>query len=258
MGYVHLVLQGPGGVGKSFVAAALVQGMQSMGLHALGVDIDPVNPTLSRYSGLGAQFFDVMVNEDIDRAKFDELVQELLVQANEGPVVVDSGGPTFVPLTWYLREYGVAQVLNDAGHQLVLHTVLSGGQSQGRSDGCLISLCENFSGLPLTVWINPYRELVLWDGLEFEASPLYEMCRSAITAVVRLPKLDDLSRRDVEKLLKQHVGFDAALADPKLPVMQRQRLRQVWRQVLDAVGLAVLGFDGEGGQPEKEEHDQAN
>lgn len=243
MGIVHMVLQGPGGVGKSFVASALVQGMGALGMNPIGVDIDPINPTLSRYKGLQTEFFKVMEDKDIDRSKFDELVQQLTAMAEEGPVIVDSGGPTFVPLTWYLRAYGVGNVLADAGHRLVLHTVLSGGQSQGRSDECLYTLCRNFASAPLVVWINPFRERVLWEGQPFEESALYEACRDTITTVVKLPELDELSRRDVDALLKRHVGFEDAIADPTLQIMRRQRLRLVWRQVFEAVELAVQGID---------------
>ena len=51
---VHFILQGKGGVGKSFVAALLAQHYQANGRGAVVcVDTDPVNATFSGYGAFG-------------------------------------------------------------------------------------------------------------------------------------------------------------------------------------------------------------
>jgi len=47
---IHMVLQGKGGVGKSFVAAPMAQFLQDKGRDPLCIDTDPVNATFAGYS----------------------------------------------------------------------------------------------------------------------------------------------------------------------------------------------------------------
>ena len=50
---IHMVLQGKGGVGKSFVAALMAQFLQDRGRNPVCIDTDPVNATFAGYSAFG-------------------------------------------------------------------------------------------------------------------------------------------------------------------------------------------------------------
>ena len=51
MANIHMVLQGKGGVGKSFIAAVLAQFKASKGQKPLCIDTDPINATFPRLQG---------------------------------------------------------------------------------------------------------------------------------------------------------------------------------------------------------------
>ena len=53
MAKIHMILQGKGGVGKSFIAALLAQYKASKGQPSLCIDTDPVNATFHGYQALG-------------------------------------------------------------------------------------------------------------------------------------------------------------------------------------------------------------
>ena len=42
---IHFILQGKGGVGKSYVASLLTQYLQDKKKPVVGFDLDPTNPT---------------------------------------------------------------------------------------------------------------------------------------------------------------------------------------------------------------------
>ena len=75
---VHLSLQGKGGVGKSLIASFIAQFYKDHGVRAICVDTDPVNQTFSQYAALGAQHLQLMDGNQIDRRRFDALVEDIL------------------------------------------------------------------------------------------------------------------------------------------------------------------------------------
>src|SRR5215470_7018575 len=93
---VHLLLQGKGGVGKSLVAAILVQYLLARGETVNPIDTDPVNQTLSQYEDLSVQPLQLMRDGSVDQRKFDVLLERLLTES--GMFVIDSGAATFIPL----------------------------------------------------------------------------------------------------------------------------------------------------------------
>ena len=60
MKQIHFVLQGKGGVGKSFVAALLAQYLKSTGNEVHCYDTDPVNQTFSRYKKLKVEIVKIL------------------------------------------------------------------------------------------------------------------------------------------------------------------------------------------------------
>ena len=117
MSAIHLVLQGKGGVGKSLVAALLAQYLaqgKAAGQALLCADTDPVNDTFARYGAFGAQRIKILnADKNIDARAFDGLIESVL--AHEGNCVIDNGASTFIPLSAYLRENSVVELLQASG-----------------------------------------------------------------------------------------------------------------------------------------------
>ncbi len=73
----HFVLQGKGGVGKSFVANLLAQSFIAKGTPALCIDTDPVNGTLHAFSSLGVQRINILEGDEINTRAFDTLIEKI-------------------------------------------------------------------------------------------------------------------------------------------------------------------------------------
>jgi hypothetical protein len=52
-----------------------------------------------------------------------------MIASAEGDVIIDNGASSFVPLSHYLISNQVPALLQDMGHELVVHTVVTGGQA---------------------------------------------------------------------------------------------------------------------------------
>ena len=72
---VHLSLQGKGGVGKSLISSLLAQFYRARRVNAACVDADPVNQTFAQYTALGAKHLQLMEANQIDRRRFDGLIE---------------------------------------------------------------------------------------------------------------------------------------------------------------------------------------
>jgi CO dehydrogenase nickel-insertion accessory protein CooC1 len=75
MARIHMILQGKGGVGKSFIAATIAQYKASKGQKPLCIDTDPVNLTFHGYKALGVRRLELMDGEEINSRNFDTLVE---------------------------------------------------------------------------------------------------------------------------------------------------------------------------------------
>ena len=127
MAKMHMVLQGKGGVGKSFIAAVLAQYMAARGHKPLCIDTDPVNATFHGYKALKVHRIEIMENDEINSRHFDALVE--LVASSQNDAIIDNGASSFVPLSHYLITNQVPALLQEMGHELVIHTVITGGQA---------------------------------------------------------------------------------------------------------------------------------
>jgi hypothetical protein len=160
MAKIHMVLQGKGGVGKSFIAATLAQYKASKGQKPLCIDTDPVNATFDGYKALGVKRLQIMEGDEINPRNFDTLVE--LVAPSKDDVIIDNGASSFVPLSHYLISNQVPALLADMGHELVVHTVITGGQALLDTVSGFSQLVSQFPTEAIfVVWLNPY-----WGPIE--------------------------------------------------------------------------------------------
>jgi hypothetical protein len=228
---VHLVLQGKGGVGKSLVASILAQYFQPRNGRAVHcVDTDPVNRTLAQYEELRAQPLDLLHDGVVDQRAFDGLMERLLTE--EGTFVVDSGAATFIPLWNYILENDVARVLRDAGRTLTVHCVVTGGQALLDTLNGFAQLAETAADRSIVLWVNEYFGRVEHGGRPLSELPVYANHAGRLLGSVAIPKRNrDTFGRDLEDLLRQKLTFREGLDSPAFPIMARQRLRVMEREL---------------------------
>jgi len=240
MAKIHMILQGKGGVGKSLIAAVLAQYKQSTGQQPLCIDTDPVNATFHGFKALNVKRIQIMENEEINPRHFDELVE--LIASTTGDVIIDNGASSFVPLSHYLNSNQVPALLQDLGHELVIHTVITGSQALTDTLNGFAQLAAQFTAETIfVVWLNPYWGAIESDGKHFEDMKVYHTHKSRVAAIIKIPTLkEETYGRDLADMLQERLTFDEALASPAQTIMTRQRLNIVKTQLFAQLYSAAV------------------
>ena len=241
MKQVHMILQGKGGVGKSYVASLLAQHYLIRGITPVCIDTDPINQTFAGYAAFNAQQLKLMHGDDLDPRAFDQLVDQV-VAADEGQIfIIDNGSATFVPLCAWFLENRAVHFFQEAGVSLVLHSVLTGGQALGDTMVGLGKLLKHFPDLPAVIWLNEYFGKPEKDGVSFEQSSLYKQHQDQVMALIRIPRLRrETFGADLDQMLRQKLTFAEAALKPKFTLMARQRLVMIWRGLDEQMKAANL------------------
>lgn len=240
MAKIHMVLQGKGGVGKSMIAATLAQYKTAKGQNPLCIDTDPVNATFEGYKALDVRRLHIMDGDEINSRHFDALVE--LIAPAENDVIIDNGASSFVPLSHYLISNQVPALLQDMGHELAVHTVITGGQALMDTVSGFAQLAGQFPDECLfVVWLNPYWGPIEHESKGFEQMKAYITNKSRVSAIVRIPALkDETYGRDFSEMLQARLTFDEALAMDSLTIMTRQRLKIVRTQFFGQLENAAV------------------
>lgn len=235
-----MILQGKGGVGKSFIAATLAQYKASKGQKSLCIDTDPINATFTGYKALNVTRLHIMDGDEINPRNFDNLVE--LIAPSTDDVIIDNGASSFVPLSHYLISNQVPALLQEMGHELVIHTVITGGQALLDTVSGFGQLVSQFpSEVLFAVWLNPYWGLIEHEGKSFEQMKAYMTNKARVSAIIKIPTLkEETYGRDLSDMLQKRLTFDEALATESLTIMTRQRLKIVKGQLFAQLDSASV------------------
>src|SRR5450432_3896839 len=151
---VHVVLQGKGGVGKSFISAILAQYFRTKSAPVHCLDTDPVNATFAQYRSLEAEHLKVLRRGTVNEKQFDVLVER--VCQGDGVFIVDTGATTFVPLWNYILENEILAFFRAHGRNVFAHSVVTGGQAMSDTLNGLERLAQSTSEKNVVVWLNEY------------------------------------------------------------------------------------------------------
>lgn len=240
---VDFILQGKGGVGKSLIASLLTQYYGTRELGPLGIDTDPVNATFAGYKAFGAEVLTIMEGDEINTRAFDQLVERLIEQGEKGRqvAVADNGASTFVPLCSYMLQNGVVPLLAEAGHSVRFHTVITGGQAFLDTLQGFVTLASNFPDVPLVVWINEYFGPAKHNGKSFEETKAYRDHAGRVHAMVTVPSVKpETFGHDMNKMITRRLTFAEAETSPDFGLMERQRLKMMWRNLQAQMDRARL------------------
>lgn len=246
IGSVHVVLQGKGGVGKSLIASALMQYLHEfVGADRVqGVDTDPTNQTLAGYPALKARHLPILAEHTsrVDESKFDELVTWIIAAAPGAHFVVDTGGTSFLPLTNYLLENDIVELLRSGGRTVRIHTVVTGGQSMLETLDGFAQLARHLHDRSLVVWVNEFFGPVEFADKAFEDFKAVQASQSKILGKVRLTMRNpDTFGRDMRELLQRRLTLAEAIDSADFNVVSRQRYKivrdDVFRQLSEVEGL---------------------
>ncbi len=240
MAIIHMILQGKGGVGKSFIASLLFQYLKEKDMPVKGFDTDPINNTFAGYKEFDVQPLELMRGDDIDKRRFDQLVEGCCECGEDTHVVVDSGASSFVPLCGYLKEHNALRLLAEKGQEIYIHTVVTGGLAMPDTLKGLYSLATHFPDVPLAVWLNPYFGDIVLGGNDFFNFKVYEELSEAFKAVIQLPRVKaGTFSEDLEEFLPRRMSF-AAAHKSNIHLMTRQRLVMIWRDFKEAIERSFL------------------
>lgn len=238
---IHFVLQGKGGVGKSFVAFLLAQHFQNRDIETLCFDTDPVNKTFASYKALKVHTIDILKNGTISVGEFDGLMETIINAPQDSTIIIDNGASTFLPLCAYLHDNDVVNFLQGMGHTVMFHSVVTGGQAIIDTMSGLESLLVNFPETPVTAWLNEYFGKVEMNGTSFEETKLFTNPEYKIHGLIRLAELHSGTFGwDLAQMLKRRLTFTEALQTSSINVMARQRLIMTWRKFNKQITTANL------------------
>ncbi len=231
MAKIHMVLQGKGGVGKSMIAATMAQFKAGKGHKPLCIDTDPINATFEGYKALEVRRLNILDADEINTRNFDALIQ--MIDSTGNDVIIDNGASSFVPLSHYLISNQVPALFEEMGRELVVHTIITGGQALLDTVSGFAQLATQFPSEALfVVWLNPYWGPVEHQGKGFEQMKAYTTHKARVSALIQIPVLkEETFGRDFSEMLQARLTFDEALAMESLTIMSRQRLKIVRNQL---------------------------
>jgi hypothetical protein len=233
-GAIHLTLQGKGGVGKSLVASIIAQYLREKGREVRCIDTDPVNRTFAQYAALSADRLNLRDEHNrIEQRAFDSLMERFLTE-DATTFVVDNGASTFLPLWHYLLENNALDYLRQNGRRIYVHTVITGGQALLDTLNGFHELAQTTGERNIVVWVNEYFGRVEAEGKKFSEMAAYrDNAEKVCGAIVLTKRNQDTFGRDVEEMIAAKLTFSEAIGTARLPIMAKQRLKIVQRDLFD-------------------------
>jgi hypothetical protein len=225
MAKVHMILQGKGGLvnlSSHPYWHSIITPRRKMFFALILI---PVNATFHGFKKLNVQRLDLMEGDEIDPRKFDDLIES--ISKSKTDVVIDNGASTFVALAHYLISNQIPALLKKSGIELIVHTVITGGQALTDTLNGFKKMVKQFpDDVSFVVWLNPFWGKIELEGKSFESLSVYLDNKSRVSAIIKIPEYKpETFGRDLSEMLQAKLTFDDAIAKPELTIMNRQRLK---------------------------------
>jgi hypothetical protein len=229
----HLVLQGKGGVGKSFVSSILAQYLRDKERPVYCFDTDPINATFAQYGELNAEHLNVLRRGAINERAFDSIVDKICL--GEGAFVIDTGATTFVPMWNYILENEILRFLHERGRQVYVHSVVTGGQALTDTLNGFAEIAKTTTQRNVVVWVNEYfGEVAGEDGKPFEELKVAQQHADKLAGAVTIRERNSNTfGMDVKQMLEQRLTFESAIKSDEFSLVSKQRLALVRRDLFE-------------------------
>jgi hypothetical protein len=229
---VHFILQGKGGIGKTFVSSILAQWLKHKNPESLRCyDTDQENTTFSRYKALDVKHIPVMTeSRTIEPKRFDALMMDILEA--DGNCVIDNGANTFSPLMAYLIENACFELLKDSGRSVYIHSIVGGGDTLHDTASGFVSTALS-TPVPLILWENEHFGLLQTpSGKAFVDSQSFNEHIDKVKGRVRLTQRNaDTFGADVKKMNTARMTYDEVMHSDKFNIMEKQRVKVFFRHI---------------------------
>ena len=238
---LHLILQGKGGVGKSYIAVHFAQFLRDHQANVRPIDVDANNNTIHEFTALNAARLDLLDETNphrIHERKFDTFV-DLVEEAGEGDhIVVDVGSSTIKPFLAHLKDLDFFALGEDLGFRTFVHIPITGGQMMLEDIASAVGIHEDIGTLArYMVWANPYFGPVRLNGRALEELPFFDTLGDDCIGIVHIPTvLSDPLAEDIQDMMQCRATYAEVRDNPrwKLPARARlHRYRKNFWAVLD-------------------------
>lgn len=239
MNQVHFTLQGKGGVGKSFVSSLIVQYLRSKGKDVTAVDTDPVNATLAGYSSFDTVRLELMENGSLIERNFDKLIEQVI--SEESNFVIDNGAASFIPLSYYIAENDAINLIGENEKQVIIHTVITGGQAMRDTLAGFASLLEQMpANVEIVVWLNEFFGDIEADGKTFEEMKVYQNNKDRIRGIITIARQTGSTfGEDIKLMLDSKLTFDEIAQSENFGIMSKSRLSKVKKAIFEQLDLVI-------------------
>ena len=232
---IHFILQGKGGIGKSFIASLLSQFFATSKRGELvNFDLDQENATFSQYKEIKASHINVMgESRVVDPKKFDALMETLLT-ANNKIFVIDTGANTFSNLLAYIVENGVMDMLTSAGQKAYIHAIVGGGDTLLDTANGFNSMASS-TNTPIILWLNEhFGELKSTDGKAFIETKVFKTHEDALRGVILLRARNAQTYGDdIKKMNTKRLTLDQVQGSTDFSIMEKSRIKTIGKDVFD-------------------------
>jgi hypothetical protein len=239
MKQAHFTFQGKGGVGKSLISSLIAQYLRFKGEPVVVIDTDPVNATLSGYAAFNTQRLELMEGGSLIERNFDALIEQILEEDTN--FVVDNGAASFLPLNFYLAENDAINLIADSGKQVVIHTVITGGQAIRDTLAGFASLVEQMpEQARIVVWLNEFFGDIVAEGKAFEEMKVYLNNKDRVHGIVRIARQTGSTfGKDIQLMLDSKLTFDEVKGSADFGLMAKSRLHRVQEAIYRQMGAVV-------------------
>lgn len=238
--YLHFILQGKGGVGKSVTSVLLAQFLKSKDVPLVCLDTDPQNDTFAQYKGLDVAMVDIVDDSSgemtVNPRAFDKMIEIIANTQNEN-FVIDNGAGGFLPIVSYIKTSGVFSLLQEMGKKIILHMPIAAGQALLPCLNDIKYMAETFPTVNIVLWENLYfGDLNNQRGQSYKLSPEYKAAQKHIHGIMTLQKLPESTlQKDFQTMLADSLTFDEIQenTDGKYSIMMKHRLKQYKQEIFN-------------------------
>lgn len=230
----HWILQGKGGVGKSFVATALTQYFQARFQEPVCADTDPVNSTFHQMEALNVALVPITDGGTVVQRLFDPLFESVL--STKDVTVIDNGASTFLPMMKFISSNDILATMQDNEKKVFIHCVVTGGQAKDDTVTGLLSLIDlvraSKTNTKIVVWQNEFQGIPEFAGTALENMPWFKKATDVIQGLVNIvDRNSDAFTTDIRIMSEQHLTLAQVMQSDEFGTLAKSRLKRVFNDI---------------------------